>query len=51
MIYIQAIKELNGKGYPVWFAVAGRDYGIEDGITIEDGREIARMMEKAGDDR
>ncbi|MFC1961922.1 FAD-dependent oxidoreductase [Chloroflexota bacterium] len=45
---IQAIKESNGEDYPVWCRIVGRDYGIEDGITIEEGREIAQLVENAG---
>jgi len=45
---ITAIKGTVGQSYPVWCRVSARQYGIEEGITIEETQSVARMMEEAG---
>jgi len=47
---IKAVREKVGDGYPVWCRIDGREFGLEGGITPEDGRELARMIEAAGVD-
>jgi 2,4-dienoyl-CoA reductase (NADPH2) len=47
---IQGIKQANGKKYPVWCRLVGRDYGFETGITTDEAGEIAKLVEKAGAD-
>ncbi|MFC1968812.1 FAD-dependent oxidoreductase [Chloroflexota bacterium] len=45
---IGAIRQSVGPTYPLWPRLNGMEFGIPDGIRIEDTRELARMVEKAG---
>jgi 2,4-dienoyl-CoA reductase-like NADH-dependent reductase (Old Yellow Enzyme family)/thioredoxin reductase len=45
---IAAVREKLGKDYPVWCRMDGREFEIEDGITPEDGQQLAVMLEQAG---
>jgi len=47
---IAAVKEVTGDSYPVWCRTNGREYGIEDGTTVEEAQETARMCQEAGVD-
>jgi 2,4-dienoyl-CoA reductase-like NADH-dependent reductase (Old Yellow Enzyme family)/thioredoxin reductase len=47
---IGAIREAVGKSYPVWCRLNGMEYGIKDGITLEETLEIARLAQEAGVD-
>lgn len=47
---VRAIRELVGQDYPVWCRLNGREYGIKDGITMEETQELARMLQDAGVD-
>lgn len=47
---IKAVRGVVGKGYPVWCRIDGREYGIEEGITLADAQETSRMAEGAGSD-
>ncbi len=47
---IRAIKDTVGADYPVWCRLNGMEYGIEDGITLEEAQETARMAQEAGAD-
>lgn len=47
---IKAVRDKVGVKYPVWCRIDGREFEIEDGITIEDGKELARLLEEAGVD-
>lgn len=47
---LQAIRERVGSTYPVWFRLNGREYGIEDGITLDETRTVAGMLQDAGAD-
>ena len=47
---IKAIKEAAGKSYPVWPRINGKEYGVEQGTTLEEAQQIARMAEEAGAD-
>jgi len=47
---IEAVRDKVGVEYPVWCRIDGREFGIEDGITIEEGRELARLLEEGGVD-
>jgi 2,4-dienoyl-CoA reductase-like NADH-dependent reductase (Old Yellow Enzyme family)/thioredoxin reductase len=44
---IADVKEAVGDDYPVWCRMDGREYGVE-GITLEDARKTARLVEEAG---
>ena len=47
---IDAVRSKVGTSYPVWCRIDCREFGIKNGITAEDGRELAVMLEKAGAD-
>jgi 2,4-dienoyl-CoA reductase-like NADH-dependent reductase (Old Yellow Enzyme family)/thioredoxin reductase len=47
---IQRIKAAVGKDYPVWFRLDSEEYLKNDGITLEDAIEVAKMGEEAGAD-
>jgi len=47
---IKAVREITGGAYPVWCRIDCREFGIKDGITPEDGRRLAGMLEEAGVD-
>jgi len=52
-IVVEIIKEVRdkvGAEYPLWCRIDGREFRIEDGITIEEGKELARLLEEAGAD-
>lgn len=45
---IGATKELVGPSYPLWCRINGCEYGIEDGFTLSEAQEVARMCEDNG---
>ncbi|GAJ14677.1 unnamed protein product, partial [marine sediment metagenome] len=45
---VKAVRDRVGADYPVWIRMDGREFGLEDGITTEEGIELARMFEEAG---
>jgi len=47
---IAAVREKVGRDYPVWCRIDGQEFEIEDGITIEDTKRLAPMLEAAGVD-
>ncbi len=47
---LQEIKNRLGQGFPLGIIMNGAEFGIENGITVEDAREFAKMFEKAGVD-
>ena len=47
---IKAIRQRVGDTYLVWCQLDGREYKIENGITVKESKEIARMAVKAGID-
>jgi len=47
---VEAVRDKVGDAYPMWCRIDGREFGIEDGITPEDGQALARMIEEAGVD-
>jgi 2,4-dienoyl-CoA reductase-like NADH-dependent reductase (Old Yellow Enzyme family)/thioredoxin reductase len=47
---IRACKEATGKDYPVWARINGRESAIEDGITLEESRQTAKLSQEAGAD-
>jgi 2,4-dienoyl-CoA reductase-like NADH-dependent reductase (Old Yellow Enzyme family)/thioredoxin reductase len=44
---IADVKEAVGDDYPVWCRMDGKEYGVE-GITLEDAKKTARLVEEAG---
>ncbi|MFC1944635.1 FAD-dependent oxidoreductase [Chloroflexota bacterium] len=47
---IEAVRGAVGAVYPVWCRVNGTEYGLEGGITSDEARQVARMLEQAGVD-
>ena len=47
---IAAVRAEVGIDYPVWVKLDSREVGKENGITIEDAKRSARMVEQAGVD-
>jgi 2,4-dienoyl-CoA reductase-like NADH-dependent reductase (Old Yellow Enzyme family)/thioredoxin reductase len=47
---IKAAKGAAGSDYPVWCRINGKEYGVEEGTSLEEAREIARMAQQAGAD-
>lgn len=46
----EAVKEAVGGDYPVWCRINGKEFGLEDGETLDDARKVAQMAEAAGAD-
>ncbi|MFC1910088.1 FAD-dependent oxidoreductase [Chloroflexota bacterium] len=47
---IKAVRGKVGADFPLWCRIDCREFGIKDGITPEDGRRLAVLLEKAGVD-
>ena len=47
---LKAVREAVHDDFPVWCRLDGREFSIENGITPEEARQIARMAEQAGAD-
>jgi 2,4-dienoyl-CoA reductase-like NADH-dependent reductase (Old Yellow Enzyme family)/thioredoxin reductase len=47
---ITAVREAVGAGYPIECKITGTQYGIENGITLEQARETALIAQDAGAD-
>lgn len=47
---IMAVKRAVGREFPVWPRFNAMEYGIENGRTIEEAKEIAQLAEEAGSD-
>jgi 2,4-dienoyl-CoA reductase-like NADH-dependent reductase (Old Yellow Enzyme family)/thioredoxin reductase len=43
-------RSLVGQDYPVWCRINGMEYGIEDGLTIDEAKEVAQIAQEAGAD-
>ncbi len=47
---IKTTRGVVGRDYPLWCRLNGREYGIIDGTTLEEAKQIARMAQDAGAD-
>lgn len=47
---IKAIRESIGQAYPVLCKISAREFYLEDGITLEQTKEVAQMIQEAGVD-
>ena len=45
---IRAIKETAGADFPVWPRLSAQEYGMENGITIEETKQVVPMAIEAG---
>ena len=45
---IQAIKEEAGSDFSVWVRINAREWGVEDGITIEETKQVVPLVVEAG---
>ena len=48
MEVIKATKEKAGEDYPVWVRLSAQEYGLENGITIEETKQVVPMLIAAG---
>jgi 2,4-dienoyl-CoA reductase-like NADH-dependent reductase (Old Yellow Enzyme family)/thioredoxin reductase len=47
---IKAIKRAVGDDYPVWCRINGMEYGVAEGITLEEAQATAQLAQEAGVD-
>ncbi len=47
---IEGVKAATGPGFPVWVRMNGREYGIEQGTTLGEAIQVAKLAQKAGVD-
>jgi len=47
---LRAIREAVGPDYPVWSRMNGEEKGIDNGLTIDEAKVVARMLQDAGAD-
>lgn len=47
---IRVIKTSTDSAFPVWCRINAREFGIENGITLDEGKQVAKMIENAGAD-
>ncbi len=47
---LRAAKQSAGKDFPVWCRINAAEYGMQNGVTIDEAKEIARMAQNAGAD-
>jgi len=45
---IRAIGEEAGQDFPVWVRINAREWGVEDGITIEETKQVVPLVVEAG---
>lgn len=47
---VKAVREVVGRDFPVWVRINGQEPGINDGVTIEEAYQVAKLVEEAGAD-
>jgi 2,4-dienoyl-CoA reductase-like NADH-dependent reductase (Old Yellow Enzyme family)/thioredoxin reductase len=47
---IEAVRKAVGNDYPVWCRINGKEYGLEDGTTLEEAQKVAQLAEEASVD-
>jgi 2,4-dienoyl-CoA reductase-like NADH-dependent reductase (Old Yellow Enzyme family)/thioredoxin reductase len=47
---IGAIKGATGQNFPLLVRINGKEYGVEEGTTLEEAKEVAVMIQEAGVD-
>jgi len=47
---LQSVKTAIGKDFPVWCRINGSEYGLEEGLTLEESKQVAQWAELAGAD-
>lgn len=45
---LQTVKKEVGPDFPVWVRLNGREWGVENGITIEETKKVVPMLVEAG---
>lgn len=45
---LMAIRQAVGPDYPVWVRLNAREWGVEDGVTIEETEQVVRLLVEAG---
>ncbi len=46
---LTAMREAVGDGFPIWPRINGREFGLEDGFTLDEAKEVAKMVSKVAD--
>jgi len=47
---LRAVRMAVGADFPVWCRINGSEFGIEEGLTLEESKQVARWAELAGAD-
>jgi 2,4-dienoyl-CoA reductase-like NADH-dependent reductase (Old Yellow Enzyme family)/NADPH-dependent 2,4-dienoyl-CoA reductase/sulfur reductase-like enzyme len=47
---VRAVRSTVGQDFPIWCKIDETEFGKEDGITIEDAKGLAKMLQSAGVD-
>lgn len=47
---LQAVRAAVGENLPVWCRINGTEFGLEEGITLEESKQVAQWAESAGAD-
>ncbi len=45
---IASAREALGNDFPVWCRINGKEFGVEEGTTLEEAQETARLAQEAG---
>jgi 2,4-dienoyl-CoA reductase-like NADH-dependent reductase (Old Yellow Enzyme family)/thioredoxin reductase len=45
---LQAIREEAGQDFPVWVRINAQEWGVEDGVTIEETKQVVPLVVEAG---
>jgi len=45
---LRAIREEAGQGFPVWVRLNAQEWGVENGVTIEETRRVVPLLVEAG---
>lgn len=45
---LSAVRKKVGAEYPVWVRLTGQQFGVNNGVTLEESRQVAQWLEEAG---
>lgn len=43
-----AVRRVVGQGFPLWVRINGTEYGVKNGITLDDAKGLAVILEQSG---
>ncbi|MBI4189791.1 MAG: FAD-dependent oxidoreductase [Betaproteobacteria bacterium] len=46
---LKSVRKSVGDDYPLWYRINGREYGLEDGFTLDDAKAVAQMLNSTVD--